>query len=81
MCPKKCDFDISKGFGDPISEDFIKSLDVVEIVQENSDIDVFKSLLFLFGYLTIKEANEDNSFYYLDFPNKEVKTAFKFIHF
>ena len=73
---KKSKFDLTSNLKEPISRDFMKSLDIVEISQNDSDVDVFKSLLFQSGYLTIKGTNEDSSFYYLDFPNKEVSSSF-----
>ena len=73
---KKSKFDLTKDLKEPVSEDFISSLDIVQIYQKASKSNAFKSLLFQTGYLTIKDSNDSNSFYYLDFPNKEVSSSF-----
>lgn len=56
---------------------------VIERKRRNSvfssyELDKIKPHLLLFqtGYLTIKDYDEENRFYYLDFPNKEVQETF-----
>jgi len=44
----------------------------------SSDVSLTNKTLFLYqtGYLTIKDYDEDDDFYTLGFPNKEVRAAF-----
>ena len=73
---KKSQFDISKNLNIAVSEDFVSSVDIVQIAENSSEVDYFISLLFQAGYLTIKGSNKTGDLWYLDFPNKEISYSF-----
>jgi hypothetical protein len=68
---KKQQFDFEKELSQPVSE----------LAFASYEIDKLEALPLLFqtGYLTIKNAvtDEDDTFYNLDFPNREVEAAFE----
>ncbi len=68
---KKQQFDFEKELSQPVSE----------LAFASYEIDKLETLPLLFqtGYLTIKDAirDEDDTFYHLDFPNREVEAAFE----
>jgi hypothetical protein len=68
---KKQQFDFEKELSQPVSE----------LAFASYEIDKLETLPLLFqtGYLTIKNAvrDEEDTFYHLDFPNREVEAAFE----
>jgi len=67
---KQNDYNLAKFENLEVSEEMLDSFDIDDISLE--------TVMFQSGYLTIREIEEmgDNTFYYLSFPNNEVKKSF-----
>lgn len=65
---KNTDFDLEKGFAEPISETELADVDSIEYNPV--------PILFQSGYLTIKDYEAEFRTYTLDFPNTEVREGF-----
>ena len=73
---RKVDFNLATDLEEPVSTS--SSFDITRLTQSDVSSDDLKWLLYQSGYLTIGRIQviDDNLFYYLTFPNKEVAQAF-----